>query len=271
MGKFAQLVVGPAGCGKSTYCDHLRQHCEAVGRTVHTVNLDPAAEDFAYPVSFDVRDLISLQDAMDELKLGPNGGLLYCMEYLEDNLDDWLGEELESYGEDDYLVFDCPGQIELYSHSTVFRSFSKYLKNAGWAMCAVYCLDVNFVTDIPKFIAGVLQATAAMVQLELPHVNVLTKVDLMDDKKQIEPYIYPETKPMVAELSQSTGPAFQRLNMLMADLLDEYSMVSFLPLDITDEDSIQELLIHIDHALQYGEDLEVNTRKMDQEMEAHDE
>ena len=22
-------------------------------------------------------------------------GLLYCMEYLEDNLDDWLGEELE--------------------------------------------------------------------------------------------------------------------------------------------------------------------------------
>ena len=34
---------------------------------------DPAAEDFAYPVSFDVRDLISLQDAMDELKLGPNG------------------------------------------------------------------------------------------------------------------------------------------------------------------------------------------------------
>ena len=34
---------------------------------------DPAAEEFAYPVSFDVRDLISLQDAMDELKLGPNG------------------------------------------------------------------------------------------------------------------------------------------------------------------------------------------------------
>ena len=26
-------------CLQSTYCDHLRQHCEAVGRTVHTVNL----------------------------------------------------------------------------------------------------------------------------------------------------------------------------------------------------------------------------------------
>ena len=49
-------------------------------------------------------------------------------------------------------------------------------------MCAVYCLDVNFVTDISKFVAGVLQATSAMVQLELAHVNVLTKVDLMEDK-----------------------------------------------------------------------------------------
>ena len=29
--------------------------------------------------------------------------------YLEDNLDDWLSEQLEDYIEDDYLIFDCPG------------------------------------------------------------------------------------------------------------------------------------------------------------------
>jgi len=34
---------------------------------------DPAAEDFAYPVAFDVRDLITVEDAMEELGLGPNG------------------------------------------------------------------------------------------------------------------------------------------------------------------------------------------------------
>lgn len=28
---------------------------------------------------------------------------------LEDNLDDWLAEELDNYMDDDYLVFDCPG------------------------------------------------------------------------------------------------------------------------------------------------------------------
>ncbi len=34
---------------------------------------DPAADVFHYPVAFDIRDLISLEDVMDELKLGPNG------------------------------------------------------------------------------------------------------------------------------------------------------------------------------------------------------
>jgi len=42
-------------------------------------NLDPAAEVFEYDPLFDVRDLISVQDVMEELGLGPNGGLLYCM------------------------------------------------------------------------------------------------------------------------------------------------------------------------------------------------
>ena len=40
---------------------------------------------------------------MEELSLGPNGGLLYCMEYLEENLEEWLGEELAAYGDDDYI------------------------------------------------------------------------------------------------------------------------------------------------------------------------
>ena len=34
---------------------------------------DPAAESFNYPVAFDLRDLVSLDDVMEELHLGPNG------------------------------------------------------------------------------------------------------------------------------------------------------------------------------------------------------
>lgn len=34
---------------------------------------DPAAEAFGYPVSVDVRDLVALEDVMEEMNLGPNG------------------------------------------------------------------------------------------------------------------------------------------------------------------------------------------------------
>ncbi|XP_075103861.1 uncharacterized protein LOC107822621 isoform X1 [Nicotiana tabacum] len=106
---YAQLVIGPAGSGKSTYCSSLHQHCETTRRTIHIVNLDPAAENFDYPVAMDIRELISLDDVMEELGLGTNGGLMYCMEHLQENLDEWLTEELDNYLDDDYLVFDCPG------------------------------------------------------------------------------------------------------------------------------------------------------------------
>ena len=48
------------------------------------VNLDPAAEEFQYEPSVDVRELVQLEDAMeaDDLNYGPNGGLIFCMEYL---------------------------------------------------------------------------------------------------------------------------------------------------------------------------------------------
>jgi hypothetical protein len=34
---------------------------------------DPAAEAFGYPISIDIRDLVSLEDVMEEMGLGPNG------------------------------------------------------------------------------------------------------------------------------------------------------------------------------------------------------
>lgn len=265
MGRYAQLVIGPAGCGKSTYCKNVQEHCEIVRRTVHVVNLDPAADDFTYPLSFDIRDLVPLEDVMEELQLGPNGALLYCMEYLEDNLDDWLSEELEGFGEEDYLIFDCPGQIELYSHVSAFKTLVDWLKNQGWAVCVVYCLDCQFVSEVSKFVAGSLQALSAMVLLELPHVNVLTKVDLLtqDSKRTLEQFLQPDTRLLLEDLQAGTGARFRKLNEAIAQLIDDWSMISYTPLDYSDEDSIAYLLSQVDNAIQFGEDAEVKTRDAD--------
>jgi hypothetical protein len=152
MARYVQLVIGAAGSGKSTYCSQLYEYCISVNRHIHIVNLDPAAEVFDYPVSFDIRDLIALDDVMEELKLGPNGGLLYCMEFLEDCIEDWLADLLEGYGEEEYLIFDCPGEIELYSHVSTFKTIIDFLQRNSWRICAVYAIDSHFITDAAKFI-----------------------------------------------------------------------------------------------------------------------
>lgn len=44
--------------------------------------------------------------------------------------------------------------------------------------------------------------------------------------------------------------------------IDDYNMVSFIPLNINDEDSITAVLSHIDNAIQYGEDQEPKEPKV---------
>lgn len=258
---YAQLVIGPAGSGKSTYVETIFQHCSALGQRRHCINLDPAADQFNYPVTADVKDLITVDDVMDELDLGPNGGLMYCMEYLEDNLDDWLSEALEGFGEDDCVIFDCPGQIELYSHHTCFRTFVDKLRDWGWQTVAVYILDSTFITDGAKFIAGCLQAQSAMMLLELPHVNVLSKADLLEDQSVLEPYLWPDHSRLAEELNESMPSEYRKLNTMLAQLMDDYSLIAFAKLDISDEECVADVLYRVDNAIQFGEDADVKTSR----------
>jgi len=65
----------------------LIQHLRNNKRSCFYINLDPAAEDFTYEPDLDIKDLISLEDVMEEMGLGPNGGLIYCFEYDIDTLE----------------------------------------------------------------------------------------------------------------------------------------------------------------------------------------
>lgn len=163
---FGQLVIGPPGSGKSTYCYGLQQVsmicCSLTGkltctssqfltaleRPVIIVNLDPAAEKTSYQHSISITTLISLQDAMTAHGLGPNGAMLYCLEYLEANFD-WLQGELEraleeagfigDKREQAYVVFDTPGQVELSTdHGSLKRVIERLQASGGWRVSEVY-------------------------------------------------------------------------------------------------------------------------------------
>ncbi|KKY22319.1 putative atp binding [Diplodia seriata] len=127
---FAQLVIGSPGAGKSTYCNGMHQFTSAIGRKCSVVNLDPANDHTSYPVALDVRDLVTLEEIMEAEELGPNGGVLYALEELEHNLD-WLESGLKELG-DDYILFDCPGQVELFTHHSSLRHIFLRLEKLGY-------------------------------------------------------------------------------------------------------------------------------------------
>eukprot|EP01035_Chromulina_nebulosa_P019671 gene19671-25589_t len=108
MGRFIQLVMGPAGVGKSTFCKIIQEHCRLCHRTIHVGNLDPAAENFQYESSFDIKDLINLDEVMNDLGYGPND----VSE--EDSIEDVLAriDQAIQYGEDiepkEPVDFDIP-------------------------------------------------------------------------------------------------------------------------------------------------------------------
>jgi GPN-loop GTPase len=292
MSRFGVIVMGPAGAGKTTFCAALLQHLALNRRSSFYINLDPAATDFVHPPDLDIKDLISLDDAMEELDLGPNGGLLACFDYLVQN-SEFLTGPLESLPDDVLIVIDMPGQIELYTHVPVVPSLVRSLTGGGVnaRLCALYLLEASFIIDRAKFFAGALSAMSSMLLLGLPHVNVLSKMDqvkgmmarrelkrfftpdvdlLIDDPTTVQKLSFPdedaedeEEQRRIEEasaLSDPTAPknvmagaSFRALNQAVARLIDDFGLVSFLQLESGDEDSVGAILSYIDDAVQFHE------------------
>jgi GPN-loop GTPase len=140
-----------------------------VGRRVAVINLDPANDGYTYECAVDVADLIQLSEVMDFLHLGPNGGLVYCMEYLEQNAD-WLEHRLSSLHKETYLFFDCPGQVELYTHNKAVRDLFARLSKSGHRLAAVHLADAHYCADPGKFVSVLLTSLSAMLQVGVLHL-----------------------------------------------------------------------------------------------------
>ncbi|KAG6916936.1 hypothetical protein DXG01_004623 [Tephrocybe rancida] len=255
---FGEIVCGSPGSGKSTYCYGKHQLFTALERPISVVNLDPANDSISYPCAIDISSLITLKDVMEEHGLGPNGGMLYCMEYLEANFD-WLEERLKELDPDTYVLFDLPGQVELSTnHDSVKRIVEKLTKikfrtSHPPQLAAVHLCDAHYVTDASKYISVLLLSLRTMLHLELPHVNVLSKVDLISQYGDLDFNLdfYTEVQDLSYlenTLSASLSPRFAALNMAMIDLMEDYDLVGFETLAVEDKNSMINLMRVIDRA-----------------------
>ena len=260
MGKHVIVVIGPAGSGKSTLCKVLQEHYMVLGRTAHLCNLDPAADELLYDARVDIRELIDVDDAMRDKKLGPNGGLVFCMEYLMEHGASWLYDQLGDFM-DDFLIVDMPGQIELTSHIPVVPTLVGMLQQLGYFVVVCFLLDALAATaDAAKFVSGCLMSVSSMVCLECPFVNVMTKCDLLPvdfREKELEHYCCSDFD----FLNMRHLPSkWKGLTRAISTVVADFNIVSYQPMDITDCDFVANFANMLDEMLQYTDEAEVRDR-----------
>ncbi|MCJ1343961.1 hypothetical protein MMC31_002160 [Peltigera leucophlebia] len=258
---FAQLVIGPPGSGKSTYCNGMHQFLSAIGRKCSVVNLDPANEATSYPCALDIRNLIKLEEVMEEEGLGPNGGVLYALEELEGEEGwEWMESGLKGLGED-YVLFDCPGQVELFTHHGSLRNIFMRIQKMGYRLTVLHLTDSYTLTLPSLYISTVLLSLRAMLQMDLPHLNVLTKIDKLANyaplafnldfftEVQDLSYLLPH---LAEEASVTRHTKFEGLNNAIVELVQDFGLVSFETLAVEDKKSMMTLLQAIDRAGGYA-------------------
>lgn len=246
---YAQLVIGPPGSGKTTYCHQAAEFYKKIGRKVGIINLDPANENMKYKADLDVMDLITVADVMEIEHIGPNGALMYCMEFLEAHYEEWLLTEVRKIcTKYNFFIIDCPGQVELYTHHmSTSRIFQNFL-NFGFNMVAVNLIDAHYCSEPTKFVSTLLLALNMMLHMALPHVNVLSKADMLkmyEHKLQFNIDFYTDVLDLsyLVEALDST-PTFQRykkLNNVICNMIQDYSLVSFQLLNSYDTYSLLSL------------------------------
>jgi len=256
---FAQLIIGPPGSGKSTYANGMQQFMSAIGRKCSVVNLDPANDQTSYPCALDVRDLIKLEEIMEDDELGPNGGVLYALEELEHNMG-WLEKGLSTLGED-YVLFDCPGQVELFTHHSSLRNIFFKIQKLGYRLVVLHLSDSYCLTLPSLYISNLILSLRAMMQMDLPHLNVLTKIDKLSSYEALPfnldfytdvqdlSYLLPHLE---AESKVMQSAKFAGLNTAIVELVESFGLVGFETLAVEDKKSMMHLLQVIDRAGGYA-------------------
>ena len=127
-------------------------------------------------------------------------------------------------------------------------------------LIVIHLIDSYNLTLPSMYISALLLSLRAMLQMDLPHLNVLTKIDNLSNYSQLPfnldyytevqdlSYLLPHLE---AESSRLSHEKFGPLNNAIIDLVEEFGLVSFETLAVEDKKSMMNLLHVIDRASGY--------------------
>lgn len=246
--------IGPAGSGKSTLVHGFSRWMQQQDYDAITVNLDPGIENAPYDPDIDIRDWINLNEIMIEHGVGPNGAQVVAADMLALNINE-LKEVINEF-ETDYVIFDTPGQMELF----VFRQSGKFLIDALGTNNSMigFLFDPVISRDPSGFISLVLQAASVEVRFNVPFLNILSKSDLLSSE-EVEKILnwsrnFLELDDAIHDQRQT--PQTQ-LNVEFLSALESYgSSHSLFPVSATAPYGMEDIYNNVQQVFYGGEDLE---------------
>jgi hypothetical protein len=178
------------------------------------------------------------------------------MEFLEENMD-WLLNAVKE-NKEKYFLIDCPGQVELFTHHASLKNIIIALQKLDTRLVAVHLLDSYHCVDLSRYISMLLLSLQSMLQIELPTINVLSKVDLMESygKLSFNLDFYTQVQDLnyiVTALQQDVKlpKGFVALGSAIAQVVEEFGLVGFETLAIDDAETVMNLAKLIDKANGY--------------------
>jgi hypothetical protein len=173
------VMMGTAGCGKSTLTSSLESFMKNYDLDVATVNLDPAARRLPYTPEVDVRDLVDVDEIMNQLGLGPNGALVAAVDMVAGQVDKLKQTIEETKAE--YAIIDTPGQIELFA----YRSTGPLIVSAlqGTTTTSLHLLDPNLARNASGYVSLALLGLSLMFRFTATQFTLLAKCDLLSEEE----------------------------------------------------------------------------------------
>lgn len=143
------------------------------------MNLDPAVHEIPYKPNIDIRDSISYKEVMKNYSLGPNGGILASLNFFSMQFKEVLSYIEKRSTTHKYVIFDTPGQIEVFTWSASGSIITETLASS-FPTIIIFVMDTSRSTNPVTFMSNMLYACSILYKSKLPFIVAMNKTDIID-------------------------------------------------------------------------------------------
>ncbi|RLU21976.1 hypothetical protein DMN91_006355 [Ooceraea biroi] len=178
------IVLGMAGAGKTSFVSKLISKLQNTGKP-YVINLDPACKETPYSANIDIRDTVNYKEVMKQYNLGPNGSIVTSLNLFTTKFGQVIELIRKASKEHSYVIFDTPGQIEVFTWSASGSIITEALASE-FPTIIIYTVDTVRSVSPATFMSNMLYACSILYKTKLPFIIVMNKIDVVEHNYAIE-------------------------------------------------------------------------------------